>query len=64
MRLSSINLNRAEKLTYFTLSKYHKSILSQVKLESLDTGMLFLKSLRKRLMEKRCYLMGCNDSSS
>ena len=22
-----------------------------------------LKSLRKRLMEKRCYLRGCNDSS-
>ena len=33
------------------------NIISTLKLETLDTGVLFLKSLRKRLMEKRCYFM-------
>ena len=35
------------------------NVTSQLKLKSL----LFLKSLRKRFMEKMCYLIGCNDSS-
>ena len=39
------------------------NIASQSRLESLGTGVLFLNSLRKRYQEKRCYLMGCNDSS-
>ena len=39
------------------------NIASQLKLESLGAGVLFLNSLRKRYQEKRCYLMGCNDSS-